>query len=91
MINSSNTQALHEIFRFWQLVIIKVRFNLRSEASQSYLSYAWWIFEPLSVVSAVLATLLAIEFGFTMVIVAALVCYALAAVVIAGQWGISSR
>ena len=47
MTNSSNTQALHEIFRFWQLVIIKVRFNLRSEASQSYLSYAWWIFEPL--------------------------------------------
>ena len=47
MTNSSNTQALNEIFRFWQLVIIKVRFNLRSEASQSYLSYAWWIFEPL--------------------------------------------
>lgn len=33
--------------RFWQLVIIKVRFNLRSEASQSYLSYAWWLLEPL--------------------------------------------
>jgi lipopolysaccharide transport system permease protein len=24
-----------------------VRFNLRSEAAQSYLSYAWWILEPL--------------------------------------------
>jgi len=32
---------------FWQLVIIKVRFSLRSEAAQSYLSYAWWILEPL--------------------------------------------
>lgn len=32
---------------FWQLVIIKVRFSLRSEAAQSYLSYAWWVLEPL--------------------------------------------
>lgn len=32
---------------FWQLVLIKVKFNLRSEASQSYLSYAWWLLEPL--------------------------------------------
>ncbi len=32
---------------FWQLVIIKVRFSLRSEAAQSYLSYAWWLLEPL--------------------------------------------
>ena len=44
---SSNTKALHEVFKFWQLVFIKVRFNLRSEASQSYLSYAWWVLEPL--------------------------------------------
>ena len=44
---SSDTQTYQEVFRFWQLVIIKVRFNLRSEATQSYLSYAWWIFEPL--------------------------------------------
>jgi len=44
---SSETQALQETFRFWQLVIIKVRFNLRSEATQSYLSYAWWLLEPL--------------------------------------------
>ena len=44
---SSDTQFLQEVFRFWQLVIIKVRFNLRSEATQSYLSYAWWILEPL--------------------------------------------
>ena len=44
---SSDTQFLQETFRFWQLVIIKVRFNLRSEATQSYLSYAWWILEPL--------------------------------------------
>jgi len=36
-----------ETFKFWQLVVIKVRFNLRSEAAQSYLSYAWWLLEPL--------------------------------------------
>jgi len=47
MAKGSDTQAFLEIFRFWQLVIIKVRFNLRSEASQSYLSYAWWLLEPL--------------------------------------------
>ena len=45
--NSSNTQTLKKLFSFWQLVIIKVRFNLRSEAAQSYLSYAWWVLEPL--------------------------------------------
>ncbi len=44
---SPNTNALHEVFKFWQLVVIKVRFNLRSEATQSYLSYAWWVLEPL--------------------------------------------
>ena len=32
---------------FWQLVLVKVRFSLRSEAAQSYLSYAWWLLEPL--------------------------------------------
>jgi len=47
MTKSSETQLLQETFRFWQLIIIKVRFNLRSEASQSYLSYAWWVLEPL--------------------------------------------
>lgn len=31
---------------FWQLVIVKVRLNLVSEASHSYLNYAWWILEP---------------------------------------------
>ena len=44
---SSNTQVLQKFRSFWHLVIIKVRFNLRSEASQSYLSYAWWVLEPL--------------------------------------------
>lgn len=47
MEKSSGTQEFQEIFRFWQLIVIKVRFNLRSEAAQSYLSYAWWILEPL--------------------------------------------
>lgn len=44
---ASNSRGLPKYFAFWQLVITKVRFNLRSEASQSYLSYAWWVLEPL--------------------------------------------
>jgi lipopolysaccharide transport system permease protein len=44
---SSDTKSFREVFNFWQLVSIKVRFNLRSEAAQSYLSYAWWVLEPL--------------------------------------------
>jgi lipopolysaccharide transport system permease protein len=36
-----------DILKFWQLVVYKVRFNLRSEAAESYLSYAWWVLEPL--------------------------------------------
>jgi len=44
---SPDARSSQAILRFWQLVIIKVRFNLRSEATQSYLSYAWWILEPL--------------------------------------------
>jgi len=47
MTENSETQVFQNVFRFWQLVFIKVRFNLRSEATQSYLSYAWWILEPL--------------------------------------------
>ena len=47
MILSSKAQALQRGYAFWQLVAIKVRFNLRSEATQSYLSYAWWVLEPL--------------------------------------------
>jgi len=47
MTERSETQQSRELLRFWQLIVIKVRFNLRSEAAQSYLSYAWWILEPL--------------------------------------------
>jgi lipopolysaccharide transport system permease protein len=32
---------------FWQLLYVKIKFNIRSEAAKSYLSYAWWILEPL--------------------------------------------
>jgi lipopolysaccharide transport system permease protein len=32
--------------RFSELVLTKVRLNLKAEASKSYLSYAWWILEP---------------------------------------------
>lgn len=44
---NSKIAVSDNLIRFWQLVFIKVRFNLRSEASQSYLSYAWWLLEPL--------------------------------------------
>ena len=47
MTENSNTTSLENMIRFWQLVTTKVRFNLRSEATQSYLSYAWWLLEPL--------------------------------------------
>ena len=42
-----NSELQSQTLKFWQLVIIKVKFNLRSEAAQSYLSYAWWMLEPL--------------------------------------------
>lgn len=32
--------------QFLQLVFTKVQFNLKSEASNSYLSYIWWLLEP---------------------------------------------
>ncbi len=32
---------------YQQLVFVKVAANLRAEASKSYLSYLWWVFEPL--------------------------------------------
>lgn len=35
------------MYAFWQLIAVKVRLNLRSEATRSYLSYAWWLLEPL--------------------------------------------
>ena len=51
MILDSKPQALQKSYAFWQLVFIKIRFNLRSEAAQSYLSYAWWVLEPLLMVA----------------------------------------
>lgn len=47
MTKAADEHEFRETARFWQLVVIKVRFNLRSEASKSYLSYAWWLLEPL--------------------------------------------
>ncbi len=32
---------------YCQLVIVKVKANLQAEASKNYLSYCWWVFEPL--------------------------------------------
>ena len=50
-----------------------------SEVAPGFVPWAWGINGFASVVSAVLATLLAIEFGFNVVILLALVLYALAA------------
>lgn len=47
MVEWQMTDTRTKTIMFWQLVIIKVRFSLRSEAAQSYLSYAWWLLEPL--------------------------------------------
>lgn len=32
---------------YLQLILVKVTANLRAEASRNYLSYLWWIFDPL--------------------------------------------
>jgi hypothetical protein len=50
-----------------------------SQQAPGFVPWAWGINGFASVVSAVLATLLAIEFGFNVVIVTALVLYAVAA------------
>jgi len=36
-----------KVSQFWELVFTKVQFNLKAEAKNSYLSYAWWILEPI--------------------------------------------
>lgn len=35
------------ITHFSQLILVKVAANLQAEASRNYLSYLWWIFEPI--------------------------------------------
>ena len=55
--------------------------NRLGESAQSLVPWAWAINGCASVVSAVLATLLAIHFGFTIVILGALILYGLAAAV----------
>jgi spermidine synthase len=50
-----------------------------SAEAPGFVPWAWGINGFASVVSAVLATLLAVEFGFNLVIVIALLCYAVAA------------
>jgi hypothetical protein len=52
-----------------------------AEIAPDFIPWAWGINGYASVISAVLATLLAIEFGFTFVILFALVIYAIAAVI----------
>ena len=40
-------RKLERIARFWELVAVKIAFNLRAEVSVYYLSYAWWVLEPI--------------------------------------------
>jgi hypothetical protein len=61
-----------------------------AHVAPDFIAWAWGLNGFASVMSAVLATLLAIEFGFTKVIVAALGCYAFAALVIRNQWRTST-
>ncbi|MBU2676884.1 MAG: SAM-dependent methyltransferase [Gammaproteobacteria bacterium] len=56
----------------------------------NFIPWAWGINGFASVVSAVLATLLAIEFGFVFVIMAALVLYAVAAMILSTSTGTTS-
>jgi hypothetical protein len=56
----------------------------------NFIPWAWGINGFASVMSAVLATLLAIEFGFIFVIIVALVFYAIAALIFAGSTGTTS-
>lgn len=46
-ISNPGSKPFSKMQHFWQLVLVKIRFNLMSEANQSYLSYAWWVLEPL--------------------------------------------
>ena len=55
---------------------------LVGEDSPEFIPWAWAINGFASVVSATLATLLAIEFGFTLVLVAAILLYALAGILL---------
>jgi hypothetical protein len=55
-----------------------------------FIPWAWGINGFASVISAVLATLLAIEFGFVFVIMVALVLYAIAALIFASSTGTGS-
>lgn len=38
---------IHSVKDFWQLLQFRVQCSLKSEASTSYLSYSWWVLEPL--------------------------------------------
>jgi len=40
-----------ELIKFIQLVFVKVSLNLKAEAARSYLSYLWWLLEPVLFVS----------------------------------------
>jgi hypothetical protein len=56
-----------------------------ADRAPNFIPWAWGINGFASVISASLATLLAIEFGFTMVVLLALGVYAIAATIIHGK------
>jgi homopolymeric O-antigen transport system permease protein len=35
------------LLHYWQFILVKVAANLKAEASRNYLSYLWWVFDPL--------------------------------------------
>jgi len=44
---SIRNNAVYNLKHYAQLVVTKVSANLQTEASRDYLSYLWWIFEPI--------------------------------------------
>lgn len=46
-LNRGNSTARYNLRAFFDLVLTKGAFNLKSEASQNYLHYVWWLIDPL--------------------------------------------
>ncbi|MCK5640212.1 MAG: SAM-dependent methyltransferase, partial [Gammaproteobacteria bacterium] len=60
------------------------------ERAAGYIPWVWGVNGCASVLSAVLATLLAIHYGFTMVIISALLLYGLALISFSSRWDLPS-
>lgn len=57
------------------------------KAAPAFIPWVWGVNGCASVLSAVIATILAIHFGFTVVVILALMLYAMAMMVFSGRWG----